>query len=266
MEDIFTLYTCGARGTRSVGTKGFLEFGGMTTCYVLKRGEYAIVIDCGTGLYFARTILEGCSKIDVLLTHLHFDHILGLLDWGIFPETSAVTFYSTFEVWGIDNLSNMFNLPFWPVTKELGACINVAHGEILNLAEGVEAFFHPSHHPNDGNMIRVNMTHCNVCFAFDYEHNQQFPMEFGEGCHLIIYDGTYDDEEYENYRNWGHSTWQEGCKLGRALGVERTIITHHSPDSEDDVLLAREKAAHAKYGNVSFARAGDVLPLRSGEL
>ena len=79
------LYVCGCRGSMTVSGKDHLEFGGATTCYVLRRGDYAVVIDCGTGLRNAGPALEGCRAVDVLLTHVHYDHIIGLLMPGSFP-------------------------------------------------------------------------------------------------------------------------------------------------------------------------------------
>lgn len=73
----YQLYCCGSRGSRPVEGKRFNEFGGFTSCYVLKTDDYALIIDCGTGLYEANNIILDCSTIDIVLTHMHYDHILG---------------------------------------------------------------------------------------------------------------------------------------------------------------------------------------------
>lgn len=267
MNQTYTLYTCGARGTRSMAGKCYDEFGGLTTCYVLKCQQHAIIVDCGTGLYLAQDILKDCTRIDVLLTHLHYDHILGLLDWAAFPAEADVNFYGTFQNWGVKSVAHLFNQPFWPVSRELGGTINVTHGVPISLGELAEVVYHVSTHPSNGNILRINMAgNMSVTFAFDYEHLGPFPMDFAAGSNVLIYDGSYDDGEYLAYKGWGHSTWQEGCKVGKALGVQRTMISHHKPENHDDKLLQWEQEAQANYGNVFFARSGDELVLRSEEL
>lgn len=261
MNNVYTMYICGARGTRSVSGADFVEFGGQTTCYILKSNQHAIIIDCGTGLYTAKDILQDCTRIDILLTHLHYDHILGLLDWSVFPAQADMSFYGTFDEWGVPSIASLFTQPFWPVSRELGDTINVIQGQSIALAPGVTTIYHASLHPNDGNIIRLNLPNYALCFAFDYEHTAPFHTPFAQDCDLMLYDGTYDDSDYPPHTGWGHSTWQEGCKLGASLGVKHTIITHHNPNNPDAILLAREQAAKAMYQNVHFARAGEVLVL-----
>ena len=36
--------------------------------------------------------------------------------------------------------------------------------------------------------------------------------------------------------DWGHSTWQEGCRLAKLAQVRRLIITHHDPSFSDEDL------------------------------
>lgn len=59
----------------------FPAHGRHTACALLRDGESAIVIDAGTGV--ARFIehpelLDGTTRLDILLTHFHLDHIAGL--------------------------------------------------------------------------------------------------------------------------------------------------------------------------------------------
>ena len=57
MKGKFSLYICGCRGSRSVFGAEYAKFGGQTTCFILKEADYALVVDCGTGLYSAREIV-----------------------------------------------------------------------------------------------------------------------------------------------------------------------------------------------------------------
>ena len=82
-EREYKLYCLGCRGSHPVFGAQYLEFGGQTSCYVIKCEDYAMVIDCGTGLYEARELLSDCEIVDVFLTHIHYDHVLGLLDFNV---------------------------------------------------------------------------------------------------------------------------------------------------------------------------------------
>ena len=57
---------------------------------------------------------------------------------------------------------------------------------------------------------------------------------------LLVMDGQYDESEYEQYRGWGHSTWQEVAAIARDVGIKRGFVTHHSPSLNDAALERRE--------------------------
>ncbi len=65
-----------------------LEHNGFTAnCYLLLDGDFAAVIDPGAYYAKAAEILKQYKKSYILLTHCHFDHILGL--YKLWQETGA---------------------------------------------------------------------------------------------------------------------------------------------------------------------------------
>lgn len=56
-------------------------------CYILQEGDYAAVIDPGEYHNEAADVLKQAKYGYILLTHPHFDHILGL--YKLWQETSA---------------------------------------------------------------------------------------------------------------------------------------------------------------------------------
>ena len=52
----------------------------------------------------------------------------------------------------------------------------------------------------------------------------------------MIYDCMYTDAEFDHFRGYGHSTWEEGVRLCEAAGVKRLVIFHHRPGRDDDDL------------------------------
>lgn len=256
------LYVCGCRGSIPVSGKDYLEFGGTTTCYVLRRGDYAVVIDCGTGLRNAGEALRGCRAVDILLTHVHYDHILGLLMPGALPADAELRFFSAFDCWqGQETLCQALRPPFWPVTPQLGQMLTVRLPERIALREGVTAEFRESFHPDGGMLIKLQLEGKTICLVWDYERGCEDLEQWTKDSDLICYDGMYDEIEYPDHVGWGHSTWQEGCRLAQRSGAARLLITHHAPEHGDDWLREAEKQASKIFTNTRFAREGDVIYL-----
>ncbi len=266
MED-FKLYVLGCRGSRPVSGEKFEKFGGATTCYILKADHQAIVLDCGTGLFDAAPYLADCTQIDVLMTHLHYDHILGLLNWAVFPKDARVRIYAGMPKYSEEyNPAEFLKAPHWPVSPDIGETICVGCDSTIFLGERVTARFAPANHPDNATIIRVDTDNGSLCLACDWEHGERaVPEDMTKGCSILLYDGMFNEMEYEVCKGWGHSTWQEGVKLAKARNIPHLFITHHLPERTDDELSQMEAYARLVFSGIRFVRAKDIYTMQ-GEL
>ena len=99
-----------------------------------------------------------------------------------------------------------------------------------------------------------------ICYITDHEHEVNNKNEkliaFVSNSDLLIYDSTYRDEEFESFKGWGHSTWQEGARLSNYANVKKYAIFHHNPDNKDDVMKEIEKEANLMEQNILVAKEG----------
>lgn len=263
VKDHWQLFVMGCRGSWPVCGPEYSEFGGATSCYILKRGGHAVILDCGSGLYRAKDVLRDCNQIDVLLTHIHYDHLIGLLNWSVFPIQPR--FFSQFGRWfGDKTLERFISPPFWPYTQR--AELHEVTSPSKLWLDDIQVCFHPSNHPDGASILRVETEDGVVCAAFDYEHSKPFPEYIVQDCALLLYDGMYTEEEYQQRIGWGHSTWKEGWKLTQRVPVGQIVITHHDPQKTDEVLRELEREAMLSVPNLHFAREGDVLALAEAKL
>ena len=256
----YSLYVCGCRGSFPVSGIRFSEYGGETSCYIIKRNDYAVVIDCGTGLKNAADILKDCKKIDILLTHVHYDHILGLLMFRM-PTNAEVRVFSYFDAWQSSNktILNFMEHPYWPIDIKQIESIGVTLNEPVNLDENIVATFYKSDHPDDGCVIKLMCEDKKVCILADCEDANKLDPEISKDADLLFFDGMFDDSDIIDHKGWGHSTWQQGVEFGKKQNVKKLIITHHNPELGDHTLLAKEKEARTYNRNISFARTGDRI-------
>ena len=73
------IYIRGVRGSIPVTGADTVIYGGNTTCAAVTEDAWLLVLDGGSGMQkFSLQENAGMQRIDILLSHLHLDHIQGL--------------------------------------------------------------------------------------------------------------------------------------------------------------------------------------------
>ncbi len=256
----YSIQVCGCRGSFPVSGMRFSEYGGETSCYVVKKNDYAVIIDCGTGLKNAVNALNGCKNIDILLTHVHYDHILGLL-MSKFPKNAKIRIFGNFKAWNtnINTLEAFMEHPYWPVEIKDIESNNIEVNTEYLLNDEVSATFYPSDHPDNACVIKLMCQGKKIVFLFDCENANSLPDELSRNSELLFFDGMFDDDDTVDHTGWGHGTWQDGVRFFKNKEIKKLVITHHNPELGDHSLMLKEVKAREENANISFAKSGDIF-------
>jgi phosphoribosyl 1,2-cyclic phosphodiesterase len=262
----------GARGSLPVPGPGTLVYGGNTACLEVRLDGRLFIVDGGSGLVKLGQVLYDAPErsFDILLSHLHHDHIIGLPFFGPLHDPAKRFAIYAGNLGGKSpepELRKMFSPPLFPIgldytTKHIDF-VGFKAGETLTFADGIKVRTVPLRHPGGATGYRFDTGGRAVAYVCDYEHAGPAPerelVEFVRGCELVIYDATFTVEDYPPCKGWGHSTVEAGLALCNAAGAKRLAAFHHNPDY-DDVKLGHIEAALAKALPGSFcAREGQVV-------
>ena len=109
----------GVRGSIPTTSPDTKEYGGNTSCVEVEQDGWLLVLDAGSGIQNVNmNAYLNTSRVDILLTHLHMDHIQGL---GFFrPLFNPAT---EVHIWGPASttqslrarLGRYFSPPLFPV-------------------------------------------------------------------------------------------------------------------------------------------------------
>ena len=138
----------GVRGAFPVANVDFLKYGGNTACISVDCGGRMVVFDAGSGLMQLGNQLyqSGKKRIDILLSHLHIDHCLGLLNFRPMfdPEAEIHLYGGRGDTAGLrQSLETLIGGPYWPLElRDFPARVEIHEitpGESFYLAEDGEA-------------------------------------------------------------------------------------------------------------------------------
>lgn len=249
-----------------------LRYGGNTCCVEVRLGNRLFIVDAGSGFEAAGRVLDdqGVTRVDLLLSHLHHDHIAGLpFFMPILTGRCSIDIHCgnmggrTAE----SALDTMFSPPFFPVTLEQLPTafrhVGFRAGETLVFDGGIEIATCPLRHPGGATGYRFDHKGRRVCYVSDIEHLDGGPEEnvvrFCDGADLVIYDAMFTDDEFDRCRGWGHSTWRAGVELCRAAGAHALAAFHHHKRRDDRAMARLERELARALPGSFAAREGQIV-------
>ncbi len=278
MEKRWSVEIWGVRGSSPVAHRDFLEYGGNTSCIFVQCDQEAVILDAGSGLLGLGDALisKGVRKVHILLSHLHMDHICGLLGFPLFlvPEAEIHLYGNTEGQLGFcESLKRLMGRPYWP----LGLADFPSHVEIhevvpdasfrlagIEADHGVMVHTLEGNHPGGSLLYRVEQEEQSIIYGLDCEMNDamlQALRNFSQDGSLLIWDANFTDEDLERCKGWGHSSWRQGIALGREARVKMVLMTHYSGEYTDEFLQKQQELAAREDVSCCFAREGMVIHL-----
>jgi phosphoribosyl 1,2-cyclic phosphodiesterase len=269
----------GVRGSVPVPGPQAAGFGGNTSCVQVTADDGTqLILDAGTGIRALGLALAGQSRtVHILLTHLHLDHIQGLMFFApLFDADMEVT------IWGPtsehrplrERLGRYLSHPLSPLEiRDLPARVRFEDASRPPWRIGdvqVKAALVAHRGPTLG--YRLECGGSSVCYLPDHEPGLGEDLgtakpdwisghALAKDASLLIHDCQYDDIEYRTRCGWGHSRLADALAFALRARCGQAMLTHHDPDHDDARLEQTGAEAAERWSRLG----GDGTPLMARE-
>jgi phosphoribosyl 1,2-cyclic phosphodiesterase len=207
-----------------------------------------LVLDAGTGLRgLGRALLEKGGRvppIHMLLSHTHWDHILGLpffaplwmKDTELYVYPLASDAQERFQRTIFDDIHFPVSANDVPAKVEFrkpeGSEWSIGSARVRRIA---------LNHPGGAQGFRIeDADGTSLAYLTDNELTSPSSVvsfdelaRFADGVGILIHDSQYVAADMPNKRGWGHSVVDDVLRLGVLAEVQLLALFHHDPDRTD---------------------------------
>ncbi len=230
-----------------------VKIGGETACVEIETDKTRIICDAGTGIRALGKDLEkreSGKKIEahVLLSHLHWDHYIGLPFFSPFYNSK-----NSFSICGPkaegmsfkEAISRAMTPPYFPIpVSALPAKIKFRTLSARRLELGdVRVSPIELNHPGGALGWRFYFSNGrSVVHITDNEPSsddgKRRLVRWMRGADILIHDAQYTPKDYADHKGWGHSPYTYPIELAHDAGIGRVLLFHFDPN-DDDKKIAR---------------------------
>jgi phosphoribosyl 1,2-cyclic phosphodiesterase len=216
----------------------------------------------------------------IFVTHYHWDHIQGIPFFSpLYAEQNRFHFYSfRSEYLGAGSLKRVFEAqmahPYFPVDLSAMSAkrefTEVSGGDQI-CVPGARVTARWLHHPQGCLGFRFETPAGIIVYATDNEPGDpkldKSLRDLAEGADIFINDAQFTPEQLATTRKgWGHSSWVEGVKIAKEVGVKNLVLFHHDPDTTDKTVDSLLHDARDKFENVWAAAEGMMMTLGGNDV
>jgi phosphoribosyl 1,2-cyclic phosphodiesterase len=276
----------GSRGSVPAPGPETARYGGNTSCVQITLDDgRVLVLDAGTGirgLGMALVASREAVRVEILLTHLHLDHIQGLMFFApcFSPDSEVV-------IWGPaspeasleDRIARYISAPLTPIeVRELPCGVSFRDCPTTEWEIG-SARLHAATVTHRGPTLgyRVSEHGRSVCYIPDHELGLGGPLaelepdwisgfDLAKGASLLLHDCQYTDAEYAEHLGWGHSSVSDALTFASRTGAENTMLFHHDPLHTDAMLDGMLVAARGRWRELGGADEQLTLAVENAEV
>lgn len=275
----------GCRGSLATPGPDTVRYGGNTSCVEVRLDDGSvIVLDAGTGIRALGLALaeDPPARVDLLLSHLHIDHLEGLGFFGPLwdPEIEL-------HIWGPpspvktleERIATYLSPPLFPVHLSAVSAQPVFHDtpaeqwQIGGATIAAQLISHP------GPTVGYRLDEEGKTFVYMSDHEPALGIgdlrsvapEWLSGygvafdADVLLHDSQYTEEEYAQKVGWGHSSTDHVVTFAQLAKVRRLVMFHHDPLHTDDDLeriLVRAKELWGQNGGeIELAHEGMEIDL-----
>lgn len=251
---------------RVLGVYGSLPRGcGGTSSFLL--GDGRLLVDCGptTPVAVQRVGVDPITINNLLVTHLHGDHTLGipllLLEMVMRRKKDEINIYGSDVT--LDSILSIVKNSYPSILdkKEFDIeFVPIAPGESFTINQ-LEIHVAQADHCPGALGYHIKTTNWGVCFSGDTKPSQKI-AKLAENADILVHEATFSKGKEKLAEASRHSTTSQAGMIASKAKVKRLVLTHFDPFSRVDRETMIREAGSTFKGEIIIPEELEQIRLR----
>jgi ribonuclease BN (tRNA processing enzyme) len=241
-----------------LGTNGWYDTAiGNTICVLIETDERYIILDAGFGFYKARELIKKEKPVDLFISHLHLDHIIGLHTLPLFKLNQGLDIYMPQGMQ--KHLEIFLNKPYTSTLDSLNTKVKLH--EIDN------------EKPAGFDLEFARLVHSPICYGYRFTLEGKIVSyctdtgvcgelsKLAKGCDLLITECSF--RSGESVTTAAHLNPEVAASIAKEAEVKKLALLHFDAGRYPDLKSRRvaEESARKIFSKTFAALDGQEIIL-----
>jgi|SRR5690625_178655 len=228
---------------------GYPREGEATSCYLVEKDGFTLVIDMGSGALSQLQMYKHVLDIDaVIISHYHHDHMadIGVLQYARFVHAYLEDMNKILPIYGHQEDAESF----YHLTHDFTKGIAYDPDEVLKVGPFMITFL-KTNHPVPCYGMRITDGTNIFVYTADTAFQKEW-FEFAKDADMLLTDCNF--YAYQDGSEAGHMTSVEGAMIAAQANVDELILSHLPQYGDQEQLVI--EAQQYFQGKIHLAHKG----------
>lgn len=224
-------------------------------CFLIEEDEQKILLDCGFGSSRFLTTSQIFDNLNIIISHLHYDHCADLLAIQYALLCLNKTAYKKLNVYL--PASPVQDYDFYTSRLPENANFHTINKNSVIFIGNIKIEFMRTFHLIETYAIKITSKNKTIVYTADYNFETEKKMvEFAKNADLLISESSLLENNHQKSLEKVHISSFRAGRIAKTAGVKKLLLTHFSVgDNRQTHLLEAQKS----FNNVEIANENDVF-------
>ena len=227
--------------------------------FLVESGKQKVLLDCGNGITSLLNFPEDLKNLQVILTHLHKDHIgdIGCLQYASYTHHNLGELEERVKIY-LPKKDFQFSKRNITEASESYTTYQDIEEKTISVGDMEITFYDNHSHPIESYLVKIKTQEGQIVYTSDIgTTNLEGVIKFCEDSDLLICESSFLERHHSASKS--HLTSLDAARIAKLSKSKRLVLTHFWPQEKKEEYV---EEARRIFENTIAAEEGQKIYVR----